>query len=76
MVKSMKAWTRIAERPVGREPAIYLIKPQQEPLDNPWAWEVEEWDSVEDAFKAVFDFCDNKEYRDKFRIISESSKEE
>lgn len=52
----MKAWTRIAGRPVGREPAVYLVKPPQCSLNIPWSWEVEEWDSVQDAINAVLDY--------------------
>lgn len=52
----MKAWTRITGRPIGREPAVYLVKPPQGPVDNPWAWEIEEWDSVQDAVNAVLDY--------------------
>jgi len=66
---SKKAYTLISGRPIGRHPTIYLYKPEIADDDlNPWTPSVEEWDSVHDAFKAVFDYCDHDDYRDEIRV--------
>lgn len=69
----MKAYTIIQGRPIGRNPKIYLYEPleTQQEEDNPWFPTIEEWDSVEAAFVAVFNFCPDRDYRDEIEIISE-----
>lgn len=74
----MKAYTVIQGRPIGRNPYIYLYDPSinfGDIDDNPWFPEVETWESVSDAFNAVWEYCDDDDYRTAIKIIIAPSKD-
>lgn len=72
-IEKIKAYTIMQGRPIGRNPEIYLYKPieiQKGKGPGTWFSEIEEWSSVEKAFKAVFEYCHYRDYKDAIRIVS------
>lgn len=74
----MKAYTIMQGRPIGRNPYIYLFDPSDSfgnIGDNPWHPSVEEWETVADAFNAVWEYCSDDDYREAIKIITKPHKE-
>lgn len=74
----MKAYTIMQGRPIGRNPHIYIYDPSEfigDIDDNPWYPNVEVWETVSDAFNAVWEYCSDDDYRSAIKIITKPNED-